>query len=117
MSGYFSLRNGLGFLLSLFLCFYTTAFSQDNPEIQFEKLCLNFIERDSSSSRSSLLEFIKSHEDKRLATLGHYLIGHQDLQNDRLDSALITLNKALKHSKLVPIGDLISYEQATVLDN
>lgn len=116
MSGYFSLRNGLGFLLSLFLCFYTTAFSQDNPEIQFEKLCLNFIERDSSSSRSSLLEFIKSHEDKRLATLGHYLIGHQDLQNDRLDSALITLNKALKHSKLVPIGDLISYEQATVLD-
>ena len=116
MSEYSSLKNGLWVLLSLFLCFYTRAFSQDNPETQFEKLCLNFIERDSSSSRSSLLEFIESHEDKRLATLGRYLIGHQDLQNNRLDSALITLNKALKRSTLVPIGDLISYEQAEVLD-
>ena len=110
------MKNGLWSLLSLSLFFYSIAFSQDNLEPQFEKLCLDFIESDTSTSRDSLVEFIESHTDKRLATLGHYLIGHKDLQNDRLDFALKALKKASAYSTFVPIGDLISYKQAEVLD-
>ncbi len=89
--------------------------AQGSDEVRFEQLCRNFVDGDSPSARLELLEFSQSSPQSPLAALGYYLLGHKDLQEERLESALDALELALVGADQVPIPDFILFHHAEVL--
>ena len=91
------------------------ALAQGSDEGQFEQLCRNFVDGISPAARLELLEFSQQRPQSPLAALGYYLLGYQDLQEGRLESALDALELALVGADQVPIPDFILYHHAEVL--
>jgi len=89
--------------------------AQGSDEVRFEQLCRNFVDGDSPSARLELLEFSQSSPQSPLAALGYFLLGYQDLQDERLESALDALELALVGADQVPIPDFILFHHAEVL--
>ena len=103
------------FLLVLLWFFSLSGLSQDHLEVRFEQLCRKFVEGTQSTARERLLRFSETSADKRLATLGYYLIGYQDLLQGRLESALEALDRALLGASHVSIADCIAETYAEAL--
>ena len=104
----------------LFLLLFLTGWSfralaQGSSEVRFQQLCRNFVDENSSAARLELLEFSQGNPQSPLAALGYYLIGTQDLQNGRLESARDALKQALLGAEQVSISDFILYHHAKVL--
>ena len=89
--------------------------AQGSSEVRFQQLCRNFVDENSSSAKLELLEFSQGNPQSPLAALGYYLIGTQDLQNGRLESARDALKRALVGAEQVSISDFILYHHAKVL--
>ena len=103
------------FLLVLLGFFSLSGLSQNHLEVKFEQLCRKFVEGTQPTARERLLRFSQTSADKRLATLGYYLIGYQDLLQGRLESALEFLEMALLGGSHVSIADCIAETYAEAL--
>ena len=108
-------RATLLFLLLFLTGWSLRALAQGSSEVRFQQLCRNLVDENSSSARLELLEFSQGNPQSPLAALGYYLIGTQDLQNGRLESARDALKRALVGAEQVSISDFILYHHAKVL--
>ena len=55
--------------------------------LAFERLCRNFRQKQSPESRTLLLQFCKKPDASEWAGLGYFLVGFQDFERDKFDSA------------------------------
>ena len=108
-------RATLLFLLLFLTGWSFRALAQGSSQVRFQQLCRNFVDERSSAARLELLQFSQGNPQSPLAALGYYLIGTQDLQDGRLESARDALEQALVGAEQVSISDFILYHHAKVL--
>jgi soluble lytic murein transglycosylase len=83
------------------------------PEEQLEELSRFFLEKPSPSTRAALLRFCQSQKNSRSSTLGYFLIGLREFQDEKYKTADQYLGKANVNS--VVIADYLLYYHAATL--
>ena len=85
-----NLRRLLPLLLTL-TCFYPglvlATLTPSENSLTFERLCRDFRQKQSPESRTLLLKFCKKPDASEWAGLGYFLVGFQDFEKKKFDSA------------------------------
>ncbi len=85
-----NLRRLLPLLLTL-TCFYPglvlATLTPSENSLAFERLCRDFRQKQSPESRTLLLKFCKKPDASEWAGLGYFLVGFQDFEKKKFDSA------------------------------
>jgi soluble lytic murein transglycosylase len=80
---------------------------REGREATLEKLSQNYLQSPHANSKKALITFCQNNKKSQLSALGYFLIGHNELRDEKLESAASFFAKAA--SKPTPIDDYLYY--------